>query len=104
MLPPETTATIFPEPARPLSAAAMAQPAAPSAITRARSATSFIALATSLNDTTIEPDSGASRGHIVVNTDLPPAPSTKDAFQSSKYSGRPAASDANSGAVSGSAA
>jgi hypothetical protein len=105
MLPPETTATIFPEPARPLSAAAMAQPAAPSAITRARSAASFIARETWSSETTIDPESGASSGHIVVSTDLPPAPSTKDAVQLSKYRGRPAASDADSGAaVSGSAA
>ena len=52
-------------PARPLSAAAMAQPAAPSAMTCARSATSFIARATSSSETTIDPASGASSGHIV---------------------------------------
>ena len=75
--------------ARPLSAAAIAQPAAPSAMTCARSATSFIARATSSSETTIDPDSGESSGHIVGSTDLPPAPSTNDAVQSSKYTGRP---------------
>ena len=90
MLPPETTATILPRPARPLSAAAIAQPAAPSAITRARSAASVIARATSSSETTIEPASCDSSGHIVGSTDLPPAPSTNDACQLSKYTGRPA--------------
>src|SRR5438105_11162788 len=105
MLPPDTTATTVPAPARPLSAAATAQPAAPSAITRARSATSFIARATSSSETTIDPETADSSGHIVASTDLPPAPSTNDADQSSKYTARPAASDAESGAaVSGSAA
>ena len=105
MLPPDTTATTLPVPARPLSAAATAQPAAPSAMRCARSATSVIAAATSSSDTTIDPDSPRSSGHIVGSTDLPPAPSTNDAVQSSKYTGRPAASDAASGAaVAGSAA
>src|ERR1700716_2627775 len=98
MLPPDTTATVLPAPARPLSAAAIAQPAAPSAITRARSATSFIARATSSSGTTIDPDNGCSSGHIVGSTDLPPAPSTNDARQLSTYTGLPAASDADSGA------
>jgi hypothetical protein len=41
----------------------------------------------------------------VASTDLPPAPSTNDAASPSKYTGRPAASEADSGAaVSGSAA
>ena len=39
MLPPDTTATILPRPARPLNAAATAQAPAPSAMTYARSAT-----------------------------------------------------------------
>ena len=42
MFPPDTIATIFPEPARPDQAAATAQAAAPSTITRFRSATSFM--------------------------------------------------------------
>src|SRR5438309_8184148 len=99
MLPPETTATILPAPARPLRAAAIAQPAAPSAITRARSAVNFIARATSSSGTTIDPESGASKGHIVGSTDLPPAPSTNEGVQFSKYIGRPAASEAESGAA-----
>src|SRR5437763_17110481 len=104
MLPPDTTATILPAPQRPLSAAAIAQPAAPSAMTWLRSATSFIASATAFSETTTEPSSCDSSGHIVVKTDLPPAPSTKDAFQFSKYNGRPAPIDTLSGAaVSGSA-
>jgi len=74
MLPPETTATILPRPARPLIAAATAQPAAPSAMTRARSATSRMARATSSRETTIEPASVRSSGHIVSSTDFPPAP------------------------------
>ena len=74
-------------------------------MTCARSATSRIARAASSSETTIEPASGCSSGHIVSSTDLPPAPSTNDAVQLSKNSGRPAASDAASGAaVSGSAA
>src|SRR5579864_2313171 len=105
MLPPETTATVLPDPDRASSAAAIAQPAAPSAITCMRSATNAIARATSSRETTIDPDSPRSSGHIVGITDLPPAPSTNDAFQRSKYMGRPSASDAASGAaVSGSAA
>ncbi len=71
-------------PALPLSAAAIAQPAAPSAMTRARSAASFMPRATSSSVTAIAPDSDASSGHIAGSTDLPPAPSTNDAFQFSK--------------------
>src|SRR5262249_19218504 len=99
MFTPDTTATILPLPARPLSAAATAQPAAPSAMTRIRSATSVIARATSSSDTTIDPDRRDSSGHMVSRTDLPPAPSTNDALQLSKYFGRPAASDADNGAA-----
>src|SRR6185436_11961581 len=76
MLPPETTATTLPVPARPLSAAAIAHPAAPSAITRARSATSLMPRATSSRVTTSDPESVESSGHMVGSTDLPPAPST----------------------------
>src|SRR5262249_58096246 len=89
MLPPDTTATTLPAPARPPSAAAIAQPAAPSAITCVRSATSFIARAASSSETTIDPSSRRSSGHIVASTDLPPAPSTNDAVQPSKYTGSP---------------
>src|SRR5438552_2916915 len=105
MLPPDTTATTLPVPAPPLSAAATAHPAAPSAMRCARSATNFIAAATSSSDTTMDPDRPLSLGHIVGSTDLPPAPSTNEAVHPSKYNGRPAASDAASGAaVAGSAA
>ena len=106
MLPPETTATTFPGPARPLSAAAMAQPAAPSAIDMRPFGCQFHRA----RDLVERDDHGSGErsrasGHIVVSTDLPPAPSTNDAVQLSKYIGRPAASDADSGAaVSGSAA
>ena len=58
MLPPDTTATTLPAPARPLSAAAIAQPPAPSAITCTRSAVSRMAAATSSSGTTIEPATG----------------------------------------------
>ena len=56
--------------------------------------------------TTIDPCSSVdSSGHMVGSTDLPPAPSTKEAFQFVKYRASPAFSDASSGAaVSGSAA
>ena len=37
-----------------------------------------------LSGTFIDPASGARSGHIVSRTDLPPAPSTKDAVQPSK--------------------
>src|SRR3954468_18684276 len=105
MLPPDTTATTCSVPAWPLSAAAGAQPAAPSTIKCARSATSAIAAATSSRETTIDPDNPFNMGHIVGSTDLPPAPSTNDAVQSLKYTGSLAASDAASGAaVAGSAA
>src|SRR4029079_13170193 len=87
-LPPETTATIFVWPRRAISgeiAAATAQAPAPSAITRTRSATSFIARAVSSSGTTIESSTySRSSGHIVSSTDLPPAPSTKDGCHSSK--------------------
>src|SRR5712672_2936962 len=99
MLPPDTTATTLPLPARPLSAAATAHPAAPSVMRCARSATNFIAAATSSSDTTMDPDNSRSIGHIVFSTDLPPAPSTNDAAHPSKYTGRSAASEADSGAA-----
>src|SRR4051794_12034298 len=105
ILPPDTTATIFPVPARPLNAAAIAHAAAPSAITCARSAVSLIARAASSSVTTMEPVSEDSSGHMVARTDFPPAPSTNEARHPSKYTGRPAASeDASGAAVSGSAA
>src|SRR3954471_15404515 len=70
MLPPDTIATIFPR-ARPDSAAATAHAAAPSMITRHRSATSFIAAAASASGTTIEPETSRdSSGHILGSTDL----------------------------------
>src|SRR5205823_392800 len=75
-LPPETTATTFLCPRSPIAgeiAAATAQAAAPSAITRARSAVSFIAAAASSSDTTIDSWTySRSSGHIVSRTDLPP--------------------------------
>ena len=55
MLPPETTATTLPRPARPLRAAAMAHPAAPSATTCTRSAAWRIAAVTSSSDITSDP-------------------------------------------------
>ena len=64
-----------------------------------------MAAATSSSETTIEPSRPRRSGHIVSSTDLPPAPSTNEARQLLKATGRPAASDALSGAaVSGSAA
>src|SRR5581483_2247328 len=84
MLPPETTATVGPLPALPESAAAIAQPAAPSPMTCTRSATSFMPRATSSSVTTIDPCSWLRSGHIVLITDLPPAPSTNEAVQLSK--------------------
>ena len=53
-------------------------------MTLARSAVSFIARATSVSETTIDPVSCDSSGHMVSITDFPPAPSTNDAFQLSK--------------------
>src|SRR5258708_1541684 len=85
MLPPDTTATALPRPARPVNAAATAHAAAPSTMTWVRSATNFIAAAASSSETTIDPDRRESSGHIVSSTDLPPAPSTNDACQPSKY-------------------
>src|SRR5262245_66114475 len=64
MLPPDTTATTLPVPARPLSAAAIAQPAAPSAMTWARSATSAIALAPSVQRTNRDAVRGTRRVHL----------------------------------------
>ena len=106
MLPPDTTATIFPVPARPLSAAAIAVPPAPSATMCTRSAVLRMAAAMSSSGMTIEPSTRSlSSGHIVGSTDLPPAPSTNDGFQASKRLASPRRSDSSSGAaVSGSAA
>ena len=80
MLPPETTATILPVPARPLSAAAMAQAAGAfgddvhalggrcASPRRSRRATRRSS----------RRRASCSSGHIVGSTDLPPAPSTND--------------------------
>src|SRR5579864_8176620 len=79
MFPPDTIATIFPVPARPDRAAATAHAAAPSIITRFRSATSFIASAASLRVTTSEPSSSLRAcSNIFGNTVLLPMPSTND--------------------------
>ena len=69
-----------PAPARPVRAPATAHAAAPSQITRARSATSRIALLISSSETTIDPDPRERSGHIVSRTDLTPAPSTNECF------------------------
>src|SRR5436190_8664819 len=83
ILPPETTATIGPLPALPLSAAATDNAPAPSAITRVFSAISRIALFVSSKLTTIEPSAtGFIRFHILGKTLFPPAPSTNDCFHS----------------------
>src|SRR5262245_24909535 len=68
MLPPDTIATMRPR-TRPLSAAATAQAPAPSATTWHRSATSFMASATSDSGTTIDSLTTVdSSGHIVGST------------------------------------
>src|SRR5439155_1697120 len=69
ILPPETTATIGPDPALPVSAAARASAPAPSAMTRAFSAMSRMARFVSSRLTTIEPSTtGCMRCHIRGNT------------------------------------
>src|SRR5260370_35547068 len=85
ILPPETTATILPRPAWPLRAAAKAQPAAPSAMMCARSATSFIARATPSSVRTIEPSGGCGSEPIGGSSDFPPAPSANAALHAPKY-------------------
>src|SRR5437870_8032649 len=105
MLPPETTATIGPLPALPLSAAATDKAPAPSAITRVFSANNRIARLVSSKLTTIEPSAtGRIRCHIRGKILLPPAPSTNDCFHSVKVCGDCFAKDnAPGAAVSGSA-
>ena len=80
MLPPETTHTTFPLPARPVSAAADASAPAPSAITRARSASVRTAAATSLTPMDrARSTSGATSGHMLSSTRRLPEPSTNEA-------------------------
>ena len=79
MLPPETTQTIFPVPARPLSAAAGASAPAPSAMTRTRSASIRTAAATSATGTaTASSTSGDTSGHMLSSTRRLPEPSTNE--------------------------
>ena len=79
MLPPETTQTIFPVPARPLSAAAGASAPAPSAMTRTRSASVRTAAATSATGTaTASSTSGDTSGHMLSSTRRLPEPSTNE--------------------------
>ncbi len=79
MLPPETTHTIFPVPARPLSAAAGASAPAPSAMTRTRSASVRTAAATSATGmATASSTSGATSGHMLSSTRRLPEPSTNE--------------------------
>jgi cysteine desulfurase family protein (TIGR01976 family) len=79
MLPPETTHTTFPVPARPLSAAAGASAPAPSAMTRTRSASVRTAAATSATGmATASSTSGATCGHMLSSTRRLPEPSTNE--------------------------
>src|SRR5580704_9940904 len=105
MLPPETTATIGPWPAFPVSAAANDNDPAPSATTRAFSANMRIASLVCSKLTTIAPSTtGLSRSHMRGKTLLPPAPSTNEAFHSVKTWADPIENDRSVGAaVSGSA-
>ena len=81
MLPPETMHTIFPVPARPLSAAAGASAPAPSAMTRTRSASVRTAAATSATGTaTASSTSGATSGHMLSSTRRLPEPSTNEGW------------------------
>jgi hypothetical protein len=104
MLPPETTATIGPGPAFPVSAAASDNEPAPSAMTRAFSASMRIASLVCSRLTTIAPSTtGLRRSHMRGKRLWPPAPSTNDAFQSWKTCGDPIENDKAVGAaVSGS--
>jgi len=80
MLPPETTHTTLPVPARPLSAAAGASAPAPSAMTRTRSASVRTAAATSATGmATAASTSGATSGHMLSSTRRLPEPSTNEA-------------------------
>jgi len=79
MLPPETTHTIVPVPARPLSAAAGASAPAPSAMTRTRSASVRTAAATSATGMArASSTSGATSGHMLSSTRRLPEPSTNE--------------------------
>jgi len=79
ILPPETTHTTFPVPARPLSAAAGASAPAPSAMTRMRSASVRTAPATSATGIVSAPStSGATNGHMLSSTRRLPEPSTNE--------------------------
>ena len=79
MLPPETTQTIVPVPARPLSAAAGASAPAPSAMTRTRSASVRTAAATSATGMArASSTSGATSGHMLSSTRRLPEPSTNE--------------------------
>src|SRR5579863_9327737 len=104
MLPPETTATIGPAPAFPVSAAASDNDPAPSATTRAFSASMRIASLVCSKLTTIVPSTtGFSRSHMRGKRLWPPAPSTNEAFHSLKTCGEPIENDKAVGAaVSGS--
>src|ERR1700683_359188 len=104
MLPPETTATIGPAPALPGSAAASDNDPAPSAMTRAFSASMRIASLVCSRLTTIAPSTtGFSRSHMRGKRLWPPAPSTNEAFQSLNTCGDPIENDKAVGAaVSGS--
>src|SRR2546430_9580786 len=102
MLPPETTATIGPLPALPLSAAATDNAPAPSAITRLFSASNRIARLVSSKLTTIEPSATVRiRSHIRGKIFLPPAPSTTDCLHPVKASGDGFANDNAPGAEIG---
>src|ERR1700761_3922573 len=83
MLPPDTTATMGPWPAFPVSAAARDKDPAPSAMMRVFSAIKRIASFVSCKLTTMVPSTtGLIRSHMRGNRLCPPAPSTKDAFHS----------------------
>src|SRR5580765_8818761 len=105
IFPPDTMATIGPCPAFPVSAAATGRHPAPSAMIHAFSALNRMALFVSSRVTTILPSTtGFIRCHIRGKTLCPPAPSTKDAFQSLNAWGDPLARESDMGAaVSGSA-
>src|SRR6185369_5630218 len=94
ILPPETTQTVGPSPARPVSAAASERAPAPSAIVLDFSAINRIALRVSSSATVMVPSvSGRMRCHIRSVTLLPPAPSTKDACHSANFRGPPSRSE-----------
>src|SRR5207247_8976531 len=97
---PETTATIGPFPALPLSAAASGSAPAPSEIIRAFSASSRIAFLVSLRVTTKQPSTtGCTRSHMRGNMLWPPAPSTQEGFQVGNTCGGPFANESAAGAA-----